>query len=42
MDFESKELTDFTLKVAKSIKAMNVEATNTNFYGNCKKCNGVE
>ena len=37
-DFESKELTDHSLKIAKKLKQMNIESTSTNFYGICKKC----
>jgi Fur family ferric uptake transcriptional regulator len=40
IDFESKELTEYTLKVAKTLKEMKIEATNTNFYGVCNKCGG--
>ena len=38
IDFESKELTDYSLKVAKKMREFDVDATNTNFYGICKKC----
>ena len=38
IDFESKELTDYSLKIVKKLKEIDVDATNTNFYGICKKC----
>ena len=38
IDFESKELTDYSLKIAKKMREFDVDATNTNFYGICKKC----
>ena len=41
IDFESKELTDYSLKIAKKLKDVYINATNTNFYGICKKCKGV-
>ncbi|MBN2053166.1 transcriptional repressor [Candidatus Woesearchaeota archaeon] len=39
-DFESKELTEYSLRIAKKLKGMTIEASNTNFYGLCKKCKG--
>jgi Fur family ferric uptake transcriptional regulator len=38
IDFESKELTDFSLKLAKSLKDFSIDRTDTSFYGLCKKC----
>ena len=38
---ESKELTDYSLKIAKKLKGVYVDKTNTNFYGICKQCKGV-
>jgi len=38
IDFESLELTEYSMKLAKRIKQMNIDSTNTNFYGLCKKC----
>lgn len=38
IDFESKELTDYSLKLAKKLKQMKIESANTNFFGVCKKC----
>lgn len=38
IDFDSKELTEFALKLSKKVKDMRIESTNTNFYGICKKC----
>jgi len=38
IDFESQELTEYSMKLAKKLKDVDVEATNTNFYGKCKKC----
>lgn len=40
MDFDSKELTEFALKLSEKVKDMKIESTNTNFYGICKKCRG--
>ena len=40
MDFDSKELTDYSLRLAEKVKDMKIESTNTNFYGICKKCRG--
>jgi len=37
-DFESKELTEYALKVAKNLKKYEIEGTNTNFYGICEEC----
>ena len=37
-DFESKELTEYSLKIAKKLRDMRVESTNTNFFGICEKC----
>jgi len=38
MDFESKELTEYSLEIAKKIKEMDVKSSSTNFYGICKEC----
>ena len=38
IDFESKELTEYSMKVAKSIKDANIEKTDTHFYGICIGC----
>lgn len=40
IDFESKELTDYSLKIAKKLKDVSITATDTRFYGICKKCGG--
>ncbi|MBN2109625.1 MAG: transcriptional repressor [Methanosarcinaceae archaeon] len=37
-DFESEELTEYSLKIAREIKDFKVETTDTNFYGICKDC----
>ncbi len=37
-DYESKDLTDYSLKVANEIAEFKVESTDTNFYGLCKDC----
>ncbi len=37
-DYESKDLTDYSLKVANKIAEFKVESTDTNFYGLCKDC----
>jgi len=39
IDFESKELIDYSLKIAKKLKQMNIESASTNFFGICNKCN---
>jgi Fur family transcriptional regulator, ferric uptake regulator len=38
MDFESTELTEYSLKIAKKLKEMKIESANTNFYGICDAC----
>ena len=38
IDFESKELTDYSLTIGKTLKEIEVDSTNTNFYGICYKC----
>jgi Fur family transcriptional regulator, ferric uptake regulator len=38
IDFNSPELTEYSLKIAKNLKEMKIESANTNFYGICKKC----
>lgn len=38
IDFESKTLTDYSLNVVKKLKEFDIDSTNTNFYGICKKC----
>jgi Fe2+ or Zn2+ uptake regulation protein len=37
-DYESEELTDYSLKIASDIEDFEVETTDTNFYGFCKEC----
>ncbi|NMC59852.1 MAG: transcriptional repressor [Candidatus Methanofastidiosa archaeon] len=38
MDFESKELTEFSLKIIKELNEFHIESTTTNFYGACTIC----
>jgi len=38
MDFESKELTEYSLEIAKRVKEMDIKASSTNFYGICREC----
>lgn len=38
MDFESNELTEFSLGLIKNMKGYQVESATTNFYGFCDKC----
>jgi Fur family ferric uptake transcriptional regulator len=38
LDFESYELTAYSLQIGKKLKEIEIDATNTNFYGTCKKC----
>lgn len=38
IDFESKELTTFSLELIKKMKEFKIESTNTNFFGICSKC----
>jgi Fur family ferric uptake transcriptional regulator len=38
IDFESKELTNYSLTIAKKLKEIDIDSTNTNFYGICNKC----
>ena len=38
IDFESKELTEFSLELIKKMKEFKIESTNTNFFGICDKC----
>ena len=38
IDFESKELTNYSLSIGKKLKEIDVDATHTNFYGTCKNC----
>ena len=38
VDFESKDLTDFSLEIIKKKKEFKIESTNTNFFGICNKC----
>ena len=40
IDFESQELTEYSLKIARKIKDVIIEATDTHFYGICKECKG--
>jgi Fe2+ or Zn2+ uptake regulation protein len=37
-DYESEELTGYSLKIASDIEDFQVETTDTNFYGFCKEC----
>lgn len=37
-DFESQELTDYSLRIGKKLQEIEIDSTNTNFYGICKKC----
>ncbi len=37
-DFESEDLTEYALKVAKRAKDFRIVAANTNFYGTCRRC----
>ncbi|MDY0385997.1 MAG: transcriptional repressor [Methanolobus sp.] len=37
-DYESEELSDYTMKIAKKIDDFRIESADTNFYGICKKC----
>ncbi len=38
IDFDSEELIDYSLKIAKKLKQMNIESASTNFFGTCKEC----
>ena len=38
IDFESEKLTNYSLQIAKELREFNIDSTNTNFYGYCKKC----
>jgi Fur family ferric uptake transcriptional regulator len=38
IDFKSPELTEYSLKIAKKLKEIKIESTNTNFFGICNKC----
>ncbi len=40
LDFESKDLTQYLLKIAKQFKDIVVETSDAHFYGICKKCGG--
>ncbi|MBD3252556.1 transcriptional repressor [Candidatus Pacearchaeota archaeon] len=40
IDFESKQLTNFSLEHIKKIKGFNIDGVETNFYGVCKNCKG--
>ncbi len=37
-DYESEELTEYSLNVASKIDGFKIESTDTNFYGYCNKC----
>jgi Fur family transcriptional regulator, ferric uptake regulator len=37
-DFDSKELTQYSLKLAKNFKDFKIDTTDTSFYGLCKTC----
>ena len=41
VDFESKELTDYSLKVIKKPKEFEIDGASTNFYGICRKCKNI-
>ncbi|MBU0757819.1 MAG: transcriptional repressor [Nanoarchaeota archaeon] len=38
LDFESKELSEYALKIVKNLKGFSVNNSNTNFYGVCNNC----
>ena len=38
IDFYSDELNKYSMNLAKKIKKMKIESTNTNFYGICQQC----
>lgn len=38
IDFKSKVLTDYSLKIGKKLKEFDIDAAHTNFYGICEKC----
>ncbi len=38
IDFESRELTEYSLQIGKKLKDIEIDATNTNFYGICSTC----
>jgi len=38
IDFESHELTEYSLHIGKKLKEIDIDTTNTNFYGICRKC----
>jgi Fur family transcriptional regulator, ferric uptake regulator len=40
IDFESRELTEYALKIAKAFKDVKIESANTSFYGICHECGG--
>jgi Fur family ferric uptake transcriptional regulator len=40
IDFKSKDLTEYLLKISKKFKEMKIESATTNFYGICEKCKG--
>jgi Fur family ferric uptake transcriptional regulator len=40
VDFESRELTDYSLKVAGKLRGFSVDSASTSFYGVCSKCRG--
>ncbi len=37
-DFESKELTDYSLRIAKKQKELKIDSADTHFYGICSNC----
>jgi Fur family ferric uptake transcriptional regulator len=39
IDFESKDLTDYSMKIARQFKDMAVEGTDTHFHVICSECN---
>jgi Fur family ferric uptake transcriptional regulator len=37
-DFESRALTDYSMKAASALKGFYIKAASTNFYGICRRC----
>lgn len=38
LDFDSSELTEYSLRIAKKFKEMKIQSSSTNFYGLCREC----
>lgn len=38
IDFESKALTEYSLRLARKLQDIRVESAHTNFYGTCTRC----